>query len=81
MFKSNIRLIFRINVIVWTVCALLIVLLALMFNKLEKQELRARIDQFGVRGGPCQETQGEEPDGETDGDKDSPSTSAIWKMR
>ena len=48
MFKTNIRLIFRINAIVWTVCVVLVLLLALMFNGFEKQQLQTRIDQSKV---------------------------------
>lgn len=48
MFKSRIHLIFRINAIVWTVCAFLILLVALMFNGFEKQQLQTRIDQSRV---------------------------------
>ncbi len=48
MFKKRFRLIFRINAIVWTVCAFLIMFLALLFNGFEKQQLASRIDQSKV---------------------------------
>ena len=48
MFKKRFRLIFRINAIVWTVCAFLILLLAMLFDGFEKQQRQARIDQSKV---------------------------------
>jgi signal transduction histidine kinase/ActR/RegA family two-component response regulator len=48
MFKKRLRLIFRINTIVWSVCAVLILLLALLFNVFEKRQLQAHVDQSKV---------------------------------
>jgi signal transduction histidine kinase/ActR/RegA family two-component response regulator len=48
MFKKRLRLIFRINTIVWSVCAVLILLLALLFNAFEKRQLQAHVDQSKV---------------------------------
>ena len=45
MFKKRFRLILRINAIVWTVCAVLILLLAFLFNGFEKQQLQTHVDQ------------------------------------
>jgi signal transduction histidine kinase/ActR/RegA family two-component response regulator len=48
MFKKRLRLISRINTIVWSVCAVLILLLALLFNAFEKRQLQAHVDQSKV---------------------------------
>jgi signal transduction histidine kinase/ActR/RegA family two-component response regulator len=48
MFKKRFSLISRINIIVWSVCAVLILLLALLFNDFEKRQLQAHVDQSKV---------------------------------
>jgi signal transduction histidine kinase/CheY-like chemotaxis protein len=48
MFKKRFRLIFRINVIVWSVCVALIFLLALLFNSFEKRQLQEHVAQSKV---------------------------------
>jgi signal transduction histidine kinase/CheY-like chemotaxis protein len=48
MFKKRFSLIFRINVIVWSVCVALIFLLALLFNSFEKRQLQEHVAQSKV---------------------------------